>query len=173
MTNSKQKGNTYERWVAAQMSERFTEYLGVPQGFRRNGDSGAYFGGSNAGRTKTHDLDFATFGDLICPRNFNWVVECKFYKSPPSMAQIIKGKIPQWDGWIEQCREDAHKAHKSPLLVVRYNRTPDMVITSHGSLISIPCIMRYGSRSIYSFEDFLSLPNDVFFSDKPETGDDK
>ena len=65
--NGKQKGNGFERKIANLLSETFEPYLGISNGFRRNPDSGSFWGGSNLHRTLTHDTDYAVFGDLICP----------------------------------------------------------------------------------------------------------
>ncbi len=43
--NGKQKGNGFERKIANILSERFKEHTGLEQAFRRNIDSGSFFGG--------------------------------------------------------------------------------------------------------------------------------
>ena len=45
--NGKAKGNSYERKIANLLSARFKDYTGIDQSFRRNPDSGSYFGGQN------------------------------------------------------------------------------------------------------------------------------
>jgi hypothetical protein len=100
--NGKQKGNKFERDIANMLSERFAAYTGIEKSFRRNPDSGSFFGGTNVDRKDIYDTEFAIYGDLICPRNFNFTVECKHYKSPPTVNAILKESVSEWDDWIEQ-----------------------------------------------------------------------
>jgi len=79
--NGKQKGNSFERKIANLLSDRFKEHTGIESSFRRNPDSGSFFGGSNHSRTEKYDTEFAIFGDLICPKSFAYSVECKHYKT--------------------------------------------------------------------------------------------
>lgn len=161
--NGKQKGNAFERDIANMLSDRFKEHLGMDQGFRRNPDSGSFFGGKNQQRTETHDTEFAVFGDLICPRSFLWNIECKNYKEAPSFDALLKGKIPVWDGWLAQNDQDAKNAEKHPLLIVKYNRTKVFVVIPE-TLGPQDCepVMHYGSNLIFTLEAFLEFP-DVFF----------
>jgi hypothetical protein len=69
--NGKTKGNAFERKIANLLSDRFKDYLGVEKGFRRNPDSGSFFGGKNVARVDQYSQDYAIFGDLICPKEFN------------------------------------------------------------------------------------------------------
>ena len=104
--NGKQKGNGFERKIANLLSETFEPYLGISNGFRRNPDSGSFWGGSNLHRTLTHDTNYAVFGDLICPKNFKYSIECKHYKTAPSLQAIINQSVKQWDTWLEQAEQD-------------------------------------------------------------------
>ena len=87
-TNGKNKGSSFERKIANLLSDRFESKLGIKNGFRRNPDSGSFFGGSNKQRTQSYSLDYALFGDLICPRNFRFSIECKHYKTPPTLKAL-------------------------------------------------------------------------------------
>lgn len=161
-TNGKQKGNSFERKIANRLSERFSEYLGVETGFRRNSDSGSYFGGSNKTRTETHNLDYATFGDLICPANFRYVVECKHYKSPPSWQSFVDGDIKQWNEWISQNEQDSKSAGKAGALIIKYNNVPEMVFLNQES-VTFSALFRYKNYYVYRFEDWLTAEDSNFF----------
>lgn len=121
--NGKQKGNGFERDIANTFSSHFQNITLKESAFRRNPDSGSFFGGQNQARTDTHDTDYAVYGDLICPRDFKFCVECKFYKDPPTVKSIINESVSQWDEWIGQVEQDAKNSCKHPLLIVKYNRT--------------------------------------------------
>ena len=55
--NGKQKGNRFERDIANMFSERFATYTGIEKAFRRNPDSGSFFGGSNVNINNGTDLE--------------------------------------------------------------------------------------------------------------------
>ena len=62
--NGKSKGSSFERKISNLLSSRFEPVTGIKQAFRRNPDSGSFFGASNQKRKETHDLDHANFGEL-------------------------------------------------------------------------------------------------------------
>jgi len=159
--NGKNKGNTFERKIANQLSARFKEFLGIDTGFRRNSDSGSYFGGKNVFRVQKHDLDHAIFGDLMCPLNFKFSVECKHYKSAPSFQSIINKDVSQWDGWIKQVEQDSASAGKLPLLIIKYNNVPEFVFVK--SKLEIADIFKYKDYYAYTLSNMLALDNKIFF----------
>jgi hypothetical protein len=160
--NGKNKGNTFERKVATLLSERFEGVTGLKTAFRRNPDSGSFFGGSNKKRTETHDLDRANFGDLICPKTFKFSVECKHYKTGPSFASVVKGKVTQWDGWIKQAQQDAAESGKDMMLIVKYNGVDEVVFLS-APMLNLPLVLPYANVFGYRLEDFLKLDDNTFF----------
>lgn len=124
--NSKQKGNTFERKIAKRLSERFIETTGIENSFRRNIDSGSFFGGKNKVRTESYDMGKATLGDLVCPDWFKFTVECKHYKDPPSFNSILKQDNKKLDEWLGQARQDSEGSGKSPLVIAKFNNVPEM-----------------------------------------------
>lgn len=163
--NSKQKGNKFERDIANMLSSRFAAYTGKPQSFRRNTDSGSFFGGSNFKRKETHDTDYATYGDLICPRTFLFSVECKNYKDAPILNAILNGQVTQWDTWLKQAKQDAEGCNKDYILIIKYNRTEtfcfiDEKFKNH----LVNDIKLYYSCSIgVTLSDILKLGDSFFF----------
>lgn len=163
MVNGKNKGNGFERKIANLLSDRFQSHLGKKNSFRRNPDSGSFFGGNNAMRTESYNLDYAVFGDLICPRDFSYSIECKHYKTPPSLQSIINHKVTQWDQWLEQAERDASSSGKNPCLIVKYNNVDEMVFLRHLIMGLNNC--RYKAYNIYTIKDWLSQDDKVFFND--------
>jgi len=161
MVNGKQKGNSFERDIANIFSERFAAHQGIEKPFRRNPDSGSFFGGTNISRKEVYDTDWAVYGDLICPRDFGFTIECKWYKSPPTLNAILKGEVTQWDKWIEQAKQDAEACEKTMLIIIKYNRTEILTITEHKTLIE-PSIINYKDLEIHTLETLLQ-ENDSFF----------
>jgi hypothetical protein len=161
--NGKNKGNTFERKISGLLSTRFSSFLGIDKAFRRNADSGSFFGGSNSYRAEQHDLDNACFGDVMCPKNFRFTVECKHYKSSPTFQSIVKGNVSQWDDWLEQSENDAKTANKEPLLIVKYNNVPEIVFVKTPLKEKTP-IAVYKSFNIYQLSEFLTLDEASFFT---------
>ena len=165
--NGKQKGNKFERDIANMLSERFESATGVEKGFRRNPDSGAFFGGTNIHRVDTYDTDYALYGDLICPRNFKFSVECKNYKTAPPLNALLTQKVTEWDVWLKQATQDAEVSKKKLMMVVKYNRTETMVFVDEELFGAIDPIFTYcGNFSIYTLKDVLELEDNVFFEVK-------
>lgn len=159
--NGKNKGGTFERKIANMLSARFELVTGLKQSFRRNADSGAFFGGSNKKRTATHDLDTANFGDLICPKSFKFSIECKFYKTGPTFSALVKGKLPQWDTWIKQATQDATESKKQMMLIIKYNNV-DEVVALNFTLPNQQPFMIYENVFLYRLSDVLLQPDEFF-----------
>ena len=162
--NGKAKGNTFERKIANLLSERFAAHLGIPQAFRRNPDSGSFFGGSNTARTETHSMDYAIFGDLICPRNFRYSIECKHYKSAPTFQSIVELTVKQWDEWLGQAKQDSINSGKSLALIVKYNNVPEIVFLE-ANLTDLTPSLKYQGYNVYKLQDFLGLTDSHFFTE--------
>lgn len=168
--NSKQKGNRFERDVANALSERFAAYTGIPQSFRRNADSGSFWGGSNKGRKDQYDTDFAIYGDLVCPRDFRFTIECKNYKDAPPLSALVAQKITQWDTWLGQANQDAAECGKDSLVIIKYNRT-EIFCLLEKNLLNNACIspiLCYNTNIGVSLSELLKLDDDFFYR-KDET----
>ena len=161
--NGKQKGNSFERKIANMFSGRFAEYTGIEQSFRRNPDSGSFFGGKNVARAETHDTEWAVYGDLICPKAFNFQIECKHYKAPPKLNGILKQSWKEWDTWIEQAHRNSDASGKDSLIIIRYNNTETLVMTDRG-VSPLEPIINYNGMEIQTLENILTLPDSFFFS---------
>lgn len=159
--NGKNKGSSFERKIANMLSSRFEPHLGVKNGFRRNPDSGSFFGGSNQQRTESYNLDYAVFGDLICPRSFRFSVECKHYKSPPSFQSVVNHKVSQWDLWLEQAERDAQSSNRLMCLIVKYNNV-DEIVFLHEELPACNHA-RYRDYRVHRLSDWLCMGDTYFF----------
>lgn len=160
--NGKQKGNNFERKIANIFSDRFAEYTGISQSFRRNPDSGSFFGGTNAARAETHDTDWAVYGDLICPKAFKFVVECKHYKKAPTFKSLIEQNISEWDKWIKQVQQDAKVCGKDPMLIIKYNNVPAFVMLDW-TILSGSCSVEYNGMRVFPLDTVLGGPDSFFF----------
>lgn len=157
----KAKGNTFERKIANLLSERFAEITGIDKAFRRNADSGSFFGGSNVKRTAIYDTEKATFGDIICPATFSYSLECKHYKAPPSFALVMKQDCKDWDKWIGQAGQDCISSNKKMAIIIKYNNVEEIVILDASE--DITPIMFYKNYKVVRLTDWLALSNSNFF----------
>ena len=159
--NSKNKGNSFERKIANLLSSRFEERTGIKQAFRRNSDSGSYFGGTNQVRLQTHDTNKANLGDIICPIDFAYTVECKHYKSPPIFKNIMQQECKNWDGWLEQAEQDSKNSGKRMMLIIKYNNVSEIVILREPvpNTFNLP----YKSYFVADLSAFLAQDDSVFF----------
>lgn len=160
--NAKNKGNSFERKVSKILSERFKEKTGLDSSFRRNIDSGSFFGGSNQHRSSTYDTSKATFGDVVTPPGFKFNPECKHYKTPPSFGVLLKQENKQWDTWLGQAGQDAKNSDQQMLLIIKYNGINEFVMISSKIEGRDPMFI-YKEYYAYSFESFLKEPDDFFF----------
>ena len=160
--NGKSKGSAFERKIANTLSARFEGALGIKNSFRRNPDSGSFFGGSNKSRTESYSLDYAIFGDLICPRNFTYSIECKHYKTPPSFQSVLKHSVTQWDQWLAQAQQDSDASKRLMSLVIKYNNVDIMVFLKEP--IDGKYHNRYKDFYLHLLDDWLAQPDDHFLS---------
>lgn len=160
--NGKNKGNTYERKVSLILSERFATYTGIEKAFRRNQDSGSFWGATNQKRINEYDTSKAIFGDIVCPDNFKYSIECKHYKTAPTFKSIVDGKVSQWDGWISQATQDAINSKKKLLLIIKYNNVDEFVFIDEQMENKKP-IIEYNGLHGYKLSDFLSMEDSYYF----------
>jgi hypothetical protein len=161
--NSKNKGNTFERKIANLLSARFASLTGIAKAFRRATDSGSFFGGKNESRIVSHDVAKANFGDIICPSEFAYSIECKHYKEPPSLSNLIDGCVRDWDKWIAQATQDCLNSGKRMLIIVKYNNQKEFVIVREVPP-EIKASVGYGDCHILPLATFLAMPDKEFFS---------
>lgn len=160
--NGKQKGNSFERVVANLLSDKFKVYLGKEKTFIRNPDSGSMLGGKNQSRIETHLEEFQKFGDVLTPTTFRFSIECKSYKTPPSLNSILKQEVKQWDTWLEQANQDSKNANRELLLIIKYNNTEPFVVVDK-YINEIKSILSYKQYLCYTLKDFLTLTEEWYF----------
>ena len=154
MNRNKEKGKTFERAVANDLSDLF----GLS--FTRTPNSGAYVGGMNAWRTKTlsESQILLTEGDIIVPDELrNMKIECKSYKSL-SFHQLFS-KCKQLDKWIDQARATDDKIW---FLIFKINRCGSFVCYE-----DVP--ERFETGNVCSYENYIITSYDGFFERNKQT----
>ena len=128
--NGKAKGSGYENKIAKLFSTKF-----APLQFRRSQSSGAILGGQNEKYLDQYSFEVkrAFVGDVVPTNeseqsnpNFNFSVECKFYKDVETLENLITKKT-KIIGWMEEAVIDAKKLDKQPILIFKFNRTSDYI----------------------------------------------
>jgi len=163
--NSKNKGNTFERTISKMFSSRFGTFLGIDVAFRRNLDSGSYFGGKNQNRVSTHNDEHTFFGDILCPSNFRFNIECKHYKKQPSLDGVLNGGVSDWDKWIAQAEQDSKNVDKHPLIIVKYNNADIFCLVPKSVIFDLrfDCVVYYKKYGIILLSDFLLKDDEIYF----------
>ncbi len=148
--NSRTKGNTFERKIAASLNAHYKT-----EEFMRTPGSGAF--------ATTHKLPehLKIAGDLITPREFPWLIECKKgYKF--TISDLYNVKSDFWE-IINKLIKEADKNNKYPLLIFQQDRQTTLCMfleTKKINAILEPHwwkVIRYGNFLLMPFEDFLEL----------------
>lgn len=95
MTNSKKKGNSFEREVANLLSDLYGKK------FYRNKDSGSFTGGSNS-KNITNQYMYKVIGDIIVPDGFQMIIECKNYSAKSFQFHSLFRENKMLEKWIDQ-----------------------------------------------------------------------
>lgn len=151
--NGKRKGSSFELKIARLLKQAFPD-----KEFQRVFSSGARLGGVNSKNLSKYSQNAANHytGDIVCINDddFRYSVECKNYKECENINSILlnRTKIHYW--W-EQCKIDAAKTDKVPLLVFKWNRTDIFIATLAAEFKELPLIcIKYEDAIITTFTDF-------------------
>jgi len=120
MNNNKNKGKSYERQLAKQL----TEIFGF--NFERVPNSGAFIGGKNivrAAKLSNNQL-LAASGDIMTPDELSHVdFECKFYKELAFSSLFDNCEI--LNKWVEQAR---HTVKTIWFLCIKINHKGEFIV---------------------------------------------
>lgn len=152
MNNNKNKGKSYERQLAKQLSEAFS------LNFERVPNSGAFVGGKNITRALklSNSQLLASSGDIISPDELSHVdFECKFYKDLAFNSLFDNCEV--LNKWIEQSQNTVKAMW---FLCIKINHKGEFIVfdKKHEDLYKQePCIFFYK-------EKYIMLKNDKFFA---------
>jgi hypothetical protein len=154
---SKNKGNSWERDVAKELSKLYSET------FIRAPGSGAYTGGFNSHRKEyLHEGQIRSFkGDIIPGQSFPKMnAECKSYGEFP-FHQLLQGESKQLETWLDQLMVAADDGDFSILIVKITRKIKFVAIQKHGppfSFEGMPSMIyessKYGSWIICEYDRF-------------------
>jgi len=151
----KQKGNSFEREVAAHLSKLYNE------SFIRAPGSGAYVGGKNTNRMQfLHEGQIRSFkGDIVPGQSFGKMnAECKSYADFP-FHQVLAGECKVLDGWIDQMMAVA-EPNDLNILFMKFNRKGKFVCVQSNMTWVTDHFMYYTSKK---YNDWLFIEWENFF----------
>lgn len=150
--NSRSKGNTFERKICALLNDRFntTEFCRSP-------GSGAF--------ATTHSLPdyLKVYGDLITPKNFKHIIECKKGYNKVNINSIFNNSSELWE-FIKQSERDSQVSGKTSVIVYQQDRQPALIISRIGLFSRFSDTITFDQYEINLLEKILSLSDDYFFT---------
>lgn len=161
--NCKRKGNSFERTVAKILSERFNLV------FARTVSSGAYTGGQNVKNADalTEEQKLIYTGDIRCPVNFVFTVECKNYKSLDFYDLFNTSSVIY--SWYRQSESDSKLLNKKPLLIVKTNNHKPIAFVDVKYLLekkvdTSKVVFTHKGKAVFWLDDLLKFSDDFFFT---------
>jgi len=154
--NSKVKGNSFERKICKLLNSKFNT-----KEFCRSPGSGAF------GTTHNHlPEEFKVYGDLITPKNFKFIIECKKGYNSESIGNFFKPNS-QLRKFTRQAEKDAKKSGREAMIVFQQDRSLILVITKENTFPNTLEHITYKDKSnsynIHILDDLLLLDNYYFF----------
>lgn len=150
--NSRSKGNTFERKICALLNDRFntTEFCRSP-------GSGAF--------ATTHSLPdyLKVYGDLITPKNFKHIIECKKGYNKVNINSIFNNSSELWE-FIKQSERDSQVSGKTSVIVYQQDRQPALIISRIGLFSRFSDTITFDQYEINLLEKILTLSDDYFFT---------
>ena len=143
---SKNKGNSWERDVAADLTKRYGET------FIRAPGSGAYTGGSNSHRREyLHEGQIRSFkGDIIPGQSFPKMnAECKSYGAFP-FHQLLQGESKQLESWLNQLMVAADPGDFNILICKITHKVKFVAVQNQGAPLAFDNIPQWHYESTKS-----------------------
>jgi Holliday junction resolvase len=153
--NSRAKGSTFERQIAAQLNDRFNT-----KEFSRTPGSGAF--------ASTHSLPdhLKIHGDLITPQNFRFCIECKKGYNKENLYSLYNYSSDFWK-FIAQCEKDSDLCKKEPMVIFKQDRQKTLVIVRSYIMYSsskfIEIHKEENKYRIYYLEDIITEKDSIWF----------
>lgn len=109
----KRKGSAFQLKVAKELSK----WYGKDKSFNNSPGSGAW--------STIHDSNKVP-GDIVCPDDFPFVIECKKQEAF-SLYKMFDREYKLFNSFWEQVCTDATRVGKKPLLIIGKNHNPTLV----------------------------------------------
>lgn len=154
--DSKAKGNRTERNLGKVLKDRFGfEFTRTLGSGNRWGQ--VFFLPSHAQQTFS--------GDLVCPENFRFVIECKGGYSEIDLHASFKSGLKEIDEWMEQAEDEAKRCGREPLICWKKNYKPWLAFVKGFEFDhpQFPFCMHYKEWLILPLKELLKYEDTFFF----------
>ena len=157
--NSRAKGQSFERKICKLLNSRFET-----KEFCRTPGSGAF--------ATTHTLPeyLKIHGDLVTPKNFRFIVECKKGYNKENLSSLFNDRSTFYT-FIKQCEKDSLRAAVPSIIIWQQDRNEILVILNNQFTDDITLYSNkeykyliFNRYIIYKFKDLLDLDNDFWFT---------
>lgn len=168
--NSNSKGKRVENSLCKVLNKRFSSLLteNLSWGnFNRSLGSGNRWSQVNNMSNKEKSV-FS--GDIVCPDNFNFVIESKGGYNDIDIISIFNDGNKEIDSFIEQSSNDAERASKKSIIIWKKNRKNWVCIIKKDNLpnneylTNITFYIKYKEWIILDLMEFLELEDSYFFN---------
>ena len=157
--NSRAKGQSFERKICKFLNSRFET-----KEFCRTPGSGAF--------ATTHALPeyLKIHGDLVTPKNFRFIVECKKGYNKENLSSLLNDRSAFYT-FIKQCEKDSQRAGGPSIIIWQQDRNEILAILNNQLVDDITLYSNkeykylvFNKYIIYKFKDLLDLDNDFWFT---------
>lgn len=152
-SKSKRKGSAFENDISKMLNTTYET-----EQFARTPGSGAWMGRSNSAKKSgvAQEAQDTLRGDLITPKEFPFIIECKNYEDSPVYHKIIQGPDAKLDGWLKEVEFDANEAGLEPMLWFKTTRKGSFVaVKSHiVADVDFEYVLKYRDYTIVSLDAF-------------------
>ncbi len=110
-------------------------------------------------------------GDVVCPPNFQFAIECKFGYPEIDLCSAFDGGEKLLDSFLEQAQEDGRRANKEPMLCWKKNRQPWLAFLRDKKIRrKSDYFMQYREWTVVPLSHLLSFQDGFFFLDGARLG---
>lgn len=164
---SGRKGKRVELDLVKNLNQRFQSVLSKNPNwgkFSRSVGSGNRWGQNvHLSRTATNIYS----GDIVCPDNFNFVLESKGGYNDIDLCSAFSGGHSGLDEFLKQVEDDSKRCGRKPLLLWKKDRKPRLAFIKTQDLPpkAFEYCLKYRDWSAVNVDDILSCSDDFFFRD--------
>ena len=160
------KGKRVELELVKQLNLRFSKILDANPAwgkFSRSVGSGNRWG-QNVQLSRTAKNVYS--GDIVCPDNFNFVLESKGGYNDIDLCSAFEEGQSQIDEFLKQVSDDSERCNRKPMLLWKKDRKPRLAFLLSKDLPNknFKYCMKYRDWSIINFKDLLEFKDDFFFN---------
>ena len=171
--NSKNKGSSFERLISKKISLWYSNGEKDDLFYRTSNSGGRFTVRINKGKeTSGQHGDVCSYSSESELFSKNILIECKHYKDADLWSLFTESKGDNIFNWWKEAVKESVDSKTEPMLVVRQNNRPILLLTSTRltKLISLssnltPYMQILSMEmlpSVYKFEDFLSIDSNMF-----------